>query len=65
MSTYTYACLWCNQTRTITRLNNKEICCGSQMKLVKTYPPNIYAIKMAVPTHKNEPVKNRYLIKGL
>ena len=63
MSTYTYECLWCNRTRTATRLNNKEICCGSQMKIIKTYPPNVCDIQMTVTTHKNERVKNSDLIK--
>ena len=58
MATYTYTCNWCNRTHTVTRLNKKEICCGSQMKLIKTYAANIYDIKMAVTNPMNELVKN-------
>ena len=65
MSTYTYECLWCNQTRTVTRSNKKEFCCGSQMKLIKTYAPNIYDIKTAVTTSMNEPVMHYDLVKKL
>ena len=58
MSTYTYDCYWCNRTRTVTRLNKKEICCGSQMKLVKSYPPLIYDSKKDVTYPMNKLVKN-------
>ena len=58
MPTYTYDCFWCKRTRTVTRLNDKENCCGSQMKLVKTYPPRIYENKKDVTYPMNKYIKN-------
>ena len=65
MSTYTYECNWCNRLHTVTRLNKIEICCGSQMKLVKTYSPRIYDIKTAVTNPVNELAKNEDFVKRL